>query len=112
MLLLFGVLATLAIPLLALRGKGRRRLYFQIFAAAAPFGALLLWLGQMAVDETAKPSAVAPDGGTLFMDQYFPIAGIVLLFAALQCVIAGLLRPRDVRADAESPLLMNRALDN
>ena len=111
MLLLFGVLATLVIPVLALRGTGRRRLYFQVFAAAAPFGGLLLWLSQRAVDETADPNPVHLEG-TVFMDQYFPIAGIVLLVAALQCVIAGLLRPPDARADAVSPLLANRALDN
>ena len=63
MLLLFGVLLTLAIPLLALRGRGARQLYIHAAIVALPFGAALLWLGQMTPPvDTEKMSAAQVDG--------------------------------------------------
>jgi hypothetical protein len=93
MLLLFGALLTLAIPLLALRGRGRRQLYVHAAIAALPFGGALIWLGQTAPPVDEKTMSTAQVNGTIFITEYFPVLGIVLLVAGLQSVIAALLRP-------------------
>jgi hypothetical protein len=92
MLLLSGILATLALPTLALRGRGNRSFYFRASLAAFVFGAVYLWLGWLTPDDKPDPAPAEFDG-TAFMNEYFPIVGIVLIVAGLQAIIAGLLRP-------------------
>ena len=90
MFILFGALVSMAIPFMALRGRGTRPQYIYGAIAAFPFGAAMLWLGQHAtVDkETMSADQMA---GTMFINEYFPVTGIVLLVAGLQCVIAAVL---------------------
>jgi hypothetical protein len=92
MLLLFGVLATLAIPILALRSRGARQLYVHAAIAALAFGVAFLWVGQSTPVDAKTMSAVEMDG-TRFINDYFPVIGIVLLVAGLQSMIAARLRP-------------------
>lgn len=92
MLLLFGALLTLGIPLLALRGRGDRQLYVYAAIAALPFGGALLWLGQLAPVDPKKMTTAEVDG-TMFINDYFPIIGIVLIIGGLQSLVAALLRP-------------------
>lgn len=92
MLIVFGALFSMAIPFTALRGRGTRPQYIYGAIAAFPFGAAMFWLGQHA---TADKETMTADqmAGTMFINEYFPAAGIVLLVAGLQCVIAAMLRP-------------------
>jgi hypothetical protein len=92
MFLLFGALSTLGIPLLALRGRGDRQLYVYTAIAALPFGGAILWLGQVTpVDPKTMTSTEV--NGTMFINDYFPMIGIVLMVAGLQSLVAALLRP-------------------